>query len=406
MHKGTGSSGRLRMLGTERKAVHIPGRAPVKRVTLSRGGVDKYRRVGELAMRARLINMEGEDREGLQRLQSLADDDNFHAGDLPPQEVNMVNMEDVLDGSERINLSHGGGEFSSLEQDIEAGSGDDDEGKKARDRNVEDWRTRRDRTDIRNKAFLSQMPAMVSAYMRMCAEPEMPARPREQGPEATQRPEEVYEVQVVDMFGEVARFTNVCVQLDPRGKGVAPALILKGLMPCAPWSPTVAIKIRVLEVYRATHVAYRPYLCQQFSIAYDLYLDIRRRTDEMVMKALGRDSSWRLKHACPACMYKLEGEDAQIFEMLTTMDGNDSLKRILRREKASMAGREADEPTLAKSSERTDNRDVGNGYFISWVKVDRWAKTSVAATSTPSHLKVEVAADSSRVKPSRYCDSG
>ncbi|KAJ6591458.1 hypothetical protein DFH09DRAFT_1244592 [Mycena vulgaris] len=151
-------------------------------------------------------------------------------------------------------------------------------------------------------------------------------------------------------------------------------------MPCAPWEPTVAIKIRVLEVYRVTHVrcpqlaiqpyvkalcdihgvAYRPYLCQQFSIAYDL-------TDERVMHALGRDSSWRLKHACPACMYKLEGEDALIFSILTTMDGNDF--------RTTMADHEADDPTLAKSREHVDNRDAGDGYYISREKVDRWAKS-------------------------------
>ncbi|KAJ6470477.1 hypothetical protein C8R45DRAFT_1055093 [Mycena sanguinolenta] len=169
-------------------------------------------------------------------------------------------------------------------------------------------------------------------------------------------------------------------------------------MPCAPWAPTVAVKIRVLEAYRIMHVRsphlaiqpfvkslcdmhgvpYRPYLCQQFSIAYDLYLDIRRRTDERVMQALGRDSNGRLKHACPACTYKLEGEDELIFDMLTTMDGNDSLKRVLRREKPGMAQEEADEPTLAKSSERLDNRDAGDGYYISRDRVDRWAKTCLA----------------------------
>ncbi|KAJ7785440.1 hypothetical protein B0H14DRAFT_3095663 [Mycena olivaceomarginata] len=151
-------------------------------------------------------------------------------------------------------------------------------------------------------------------------------------------------------------------------------------MPCAPWDPTVAINIRVLETYLVTHVhcphlavqafvkslcdihgvhfvPYRPYLCQQFSIAYDLYLDIRRRTDERVMKALDCDSTWRMKHACPACMYKLEGEDALIFAMLTTMDGNDSLKRVLRRDKSSVGEDETGELTLAKSREWEDSRD-------------------------------------------------
>ncbi|KAJ6474078.1 hypothetical protein DFH09DRAFT_1343352 [Mycena vulgaris] len=78
------------------------------------------------------------------------------------------------------------------------------------------------------------------------------------------------------------------------------------------------------------------------------------------MHVLGHDASWRLKHACPACMYKLEGEDELIFSMLTMMDGNDSLKQVLRWEKMTMAQDEADNPTLAKSRER---------------KVDKWAKS-------------------------------
>lgn len=51
------------------------------------------------------------------------------------------------------------------------------------------------------------------------------------------------------------------MKLNPRGGGVVPALILEGLMPCAPWKPTVAIKIRVLEAYRVTHVR-----CPQLAI--------------------------------------------------------------------------------------------------------------------------------------------
>jgi hypothetical protein len=74
-------------------------------------------------------------------------------------------------------------------------------------------------------------------------------------------------------------------------------------------------------------------------------------------------------------MYILEGEAKLIFNMLTTMDGNDSLKRVLRREKGTMADAEGGEPTLAKSSERVDNRDAGDGYYISREKVDRWAKS-------------------------------
>ncbi|KAJ6510472.1 hypothetical protein C8R45DRAFT_1050270 [Mycena sanguinolenta] len=176
------------------------------------------------------------------------------------------------------------------------------------------------------------------------------------------------------------------------------------LIPCAPWTPSVAISTRVLELYRTTHVrcpqlaiqpfvkslcdlhgvAYRPYLRDQFSVPYDVYLELHHRTDALVNSALGRDSpKWCLKHACPACTYKLEGEDELIFSILTTMDGNDSLKRVLRWSKTD--GSE-DEPTLGPSREREDSRDGGEDYFLSREQVDKWAKDWVADI-LPSDVK-------------------
>ncbi|KAJ7512593.1 hypothetical protein B0H11DRAFT_1699088 [Mycena galericulata] len=335
--------------------------------------------------------MEAGQREEFEQLQALAEDDDFDPGHMP-NAPNFVNMDGVLDGSERIEISHAGGEFSSLEEDIVEGTGDNAAKAKA-----EDYRTRCDRTELRNRAFQSQMPAMVTAYIRYCAEQEMPTRAQDAPRAEATTVEEIYEVQVVDMFDT----SEVDVKLDPRGGGIAPALIMEGLMPSAPWTPNVAITVRVLEAYRVTHVrcpqlaiqpyvkslcdihgvAYRPYLCQQFSIAYDLYLAIRRQTDERVMNALGRDSKWRLRHACPACMYKLEGEDQLIFDMLTTMDGNDSLKRVLRRLRLDDEG--DGDPTLGKSRERVDNRDAGDGYYLSRERVDRWAKTRLAEFYKP-----------------------
>lgn len=75
--------------------------------------------------------MDAEHREGLDRLQSLAADEDFHAGDVPDA-PNMVNMGDILDGSARIDLSHAGGEFGSLEEDLEEDPGDDDAEAKAK----------------------------------------------------------------------------------------------------------------------------------------------------------------------------------------------------------------------------------------------------------------------------------
>ncbi|KAJ7814778.1 hypothetical protein B0H14DRAFT_3476791 [Mycena olivaceomarginata] len=309
--------------------------------------------------------MEDGQRENLEHLQSLAEDDDFNPGELPDF-PNVVNMADVLGGSERIELSHAGGELGSLEDGIEEDCGGTDPS-----RRQADWRTRRDRTEIRNRQFLSQMPEMVSAYIRMCAEPEMPARPRSDDDAAM---DDVYRIHVIDMF----EATDVELTLDSRAKGIAPGLILHGVMPCAPWNPGVAIKIRVLETYRVMHVrcphlaiqAFVKSLCDihgvrtipPVSVSTILYLVrlVSRQSagarTTVWTAALGRDSSWRMKHACPACMYKLEGEDALIFEMLSTMDGNDSLKRVLRRDKSLHGPR------------RDRRADTGK-------RVDRWAKS-------------------------------
>lgn len=182
-------------------------------------------------------------------------------------------------------------------------------------------------------------------------------------------------------------------------QGIPAALVRQGLVPCAPFSPTLTFTTRLLELYRNNHlrcphlaiqpyvkslcdlhgVSYRPYLSQQFSIAYDLYLLIREDVLSRVNIALERDSPYyRLRHACPACTYKLQGEPKLIFEILVTMDGNDSLKWILHRDPpAAPAEGEAtpEGPEVGESRERPDSRKVGGDYLISRENVDRWAKT-------------------------------
>ncbi|KAJ7860599.1 hypothetical protein B0H14DRAFT_2576570 [Mycena olivaceomarginata] len=171
MRKGSGSFGGLRMLGSERKSAHSPGRARIKNITLSRSGVDNYRRRGE---------------------ERLRNGENHEHGDAPnfPE---MINVDDFLTGAKQADLSHAGGELGSLEEDIEEDLVVEDH---RRGSKREDWRTHRDRTEIRNRAFASQMPDIVSAYIRMCAEQEMPLWPRSENA----RMDEVYEIQVVDMF--------------------------------------------------------------------------------------------------------------------------------------------------------------------------------------------------------------
>ena len=187
-------------------------------------------------------------------------------------------------------------------------------------------------------------------------------------------------------------------------------------MPCAPFTPTFAISIRVLELYRNSHLRcphltiqpfvkglcdlhgvsaqsfvgnmmsypsyqlpFRPYLSQQFTICFDLYLSIWEAVRKRVQRALNRDTRhWRLRHTCPACSYKIQGEDDLIFKMLITMDGGDSLKRLLRRDACSVPapGSEKDgqEVILGRSCESKDSRKVAGDYYIDRERVNRWAK--------------------------------
>ena len=63
--------------------------------------------------------------------------------------------------------------------------------------------------------------------------------------------------------------------------------------------------------------------------------------------------------------------------MLVTIDGNDSLKRILRREPVSEDGDGNGPRPLGVSKEQLDEREVGGDYYITRERVDRWAKAAM-----------------------------
>jgi hypothetical protein len=70
-------------------------------------------------------------------------------------------------------------------------------------------------------------------------------------------------------------------------------------------------------------------LRNQLVDAYDVYLEICRRVDAQIDKALNYDPSSRLARQCPACFAPApDGKQTAPFSVLVTMDGNNSLKRI------------------------------------------------------------------------------
>jgi hypothetical protein len=124
-----------------------------------------------------------------------------------------------------------------------------------------------------------------------------------------------------------------------------------------------------------SQVPFRTYLSTQFSVAFDVYVGTLAIIAKRVAAALGRDTpNWRLKNTCPACLYKLEGEDELSLPVLTTQDGNNSLSRHGQMERAEDEGCDGGDSSATRSRARGDDRKVPGDYYLSRSEVDEWAK--------------------------------
>ncbi|KAG2354598.1 hypothetical protein BDR07DRAFT_1305407 [Suillus spraguei] len=170
-------------------------------------------------------------------------------------------------------------------------------------------------------------------------------------------------------------------------------MVHQGVIPCSPISPVAGITSEALELYRVTHlrsphlsiqafvktmcnlhgIEFHRHLSRQFSIALDIYLQIQRVVASLVTESLRRDSpDWRLKHACPACTYILTNEEQLRFKILYAMDGNDSLKRILRR------SLDDDDDSLGISSELPTAQLLVSDRYLSRNFVDQFARDTAS----------------------------
>jgi hypothetical protein len=88
-----------------------------------------------------------------------------------------------------------------------------------------------------------------------------------------------------------------------------------------------------------------------------------------VQNKLQHDSpDWCLKHTCLTCTYKLKDEAPLLFKMLYTVDGNDSLRRILQRSQS-----RDDNETLGNPSKLSGTFKVHGDRYLSHEYVDKWA---------------------------------
>ncbi|KAJ7236132.1 hypothetical protein C8J57DRAFT_1194406 [Mycena rebaudengoi] len=177
-------------------------------------------------------------------------------------------------------------------------------------------------------------------------------------------------------------------------------LVELGYFPCSPNEPNVVITTRTLEIFRVAHlrspwlaiqpyvktlcdidgVPFRPYLSNQFSIAFDLYLATRAIVDQRVKAVLGCDTpDWRLKNVCPPCVYKLEGEPPLPLLFLCTMDGNNSLKRFHQRARDVVReeGGATAQEVPGESKECKDNCKAPGDYYLTREEVNKWAEGGI-----------------------------
>ncbi|KAJ7351595.1 hypothetical protein DFH08DRAFT_957896 [Mycena albidolilacea] len=293
---------------------------------------------------------------------------NIH--DIPDDEVDEWQDDDgdftygnMIDGAVPIDISHGGGEMQDMAQALS----DDLHGKARRKR--QDTRYRSDVVQRRVLGFRAQMKEMVDAYMAFSAAQGEHGMARGPVSPSDDMVENEFRVMVVDVFDTY----TVDAPILSTDTYIASCLVGQGLIPCSPWKPKQAVSIRVLEMFRLARLrcpalgvqawiktladlhgtAFKPYSTQRFTICFDLYLEILDNAEK-----------------------RLKGEDKLIFAMLLLMDGNDSLKCILRKDK----GFNEDGVAHRGDSERADSRaaDAGGDYLMFRERVDRWTKKRLA----------------------------
>lgn len=113
-------------------------------------------------------------------------------------------------------------------------------------------------------------------------------------------------------------------------------------------------------------------------------MSILEQVEQRIQQALGRDlPRWRLKHACSACTYPLQDEKDLRFRLLFTMDGNDSLKRVLRREPVHdyVETNTGNLLQVRVANELPDQREVGGDYYIAREHVAQFKTTPLVGSA-------------------------
>ncbi|KAJ3755177.1 hypothetical protein EV360DRAFT_50218 [Lentinula raphanica] len=244
-----------------------------------------------------------------------------------------------------------------------------------------DYRTRRDRTDVSNSYWASQMDEIVDAYLDYCHK-------RDNGLTTSVLEEGSITLDVVDVF-DISTKTVGCSTY----RFQSASLVRSGIIPTSPLLHAVGFTLRSIDLYHKLFVRcprlgmqsfsksicdihripFKPHLASQLSAAFDLYVAILNIARERVRAHLGRQGrDWRMLNACPSCQYHLVEDENLDVRMIITMDGNDSLRRVERKEDVLQEQDNGDEAIGQVTRERIDHRVAGADYFASREETQAW----------------------------------
>ncbi|KAJ6624349.1 hypothetical protein B0H10DRAFT_1784870, partial [Mycena sp. CBHHK59/15] len=119
-------------------------------------------------------------------------------------------------------------------------------------------------------------------------------------------------------------------------------LLRHSFLGASPDQPTLALPIRLFEIYRQIHRVCPHYsidtlskalthlhflLLTSFSFAVATKAYASRTTQHRLQCLLG-NTSWNVKNVCPPCLYKTASKPRLKYSFLAAMDGNNSLKLV------------------------------------------------------------------------------
>ncbi|KAJ7693724.1 hypothetical protein B0H14DRAFT_3531072 [Mycena olivaceomarginata] len=287
--------------------------------------------------------------------------------------------DDVLRGKRATDISHAGEGIEDPDEDqvdeelldmLEQQQKKSIFQSKTFSRRPRDRRKHADRTQILVDVFAAQLESMTDAYVSW----NLVMVEKSLGAEYTQPRDSVLQEEATE-----TRYEEV--PIVDGDAFITSAYVRQGLMPSTPHHASAVITVRTLEVFRIMQlrcprlgiqvfvrglcnlhvVAPHPYLDVQFSTAFDA--------------ALGHDiPNWRLKNACPTCLYELEGEPKLKRRVIVTQDGNNSLKQFGCRERVV---RFDGTVVPGASKERYDHRQAPEDFFLPRSDIEEWAKDEV-----------------------------